>query len=99
MRFGESHGSLDDRVAELEAGERESGTVVGPGASLAVVGTVSRVPDVSAWLPGGDAGVSARDRIGKGPWTNAKGVVIAKNLDDLHSDHNNLTKQTALSEK
>src|ERR1043166_908085 len=54
---------------------------------------------LSTWLPGGDAGVSARDRIGKGPWSNAKGVVIAKNLDDLHSDHNNLTKQTALTEK
>src|SRR5690348_15912980 len=35
---------------------------------------------LSTWLPGGDAGVCARDRIGKGPWSNAKGVVIAKNL-------------------
>src|SRR5436853_2466080 len=40
---------------------------------------------LSTTLPGGDAGVSARDRIGKGPWRNAKGVVVAKNLDDLHS--------------
>ena len=50
-------------------------------------------------MPGGDAGVNARDRIGKGPWQNAKGVVVAKSVDDLHSDSNNLNKQTALNEK
>src|SRR5882672_8930587 len=54
---------------------------------------------LSTTLPGGDAGVNARDRIGKGPWQNAKGVVVAKNVDDLHSGHNNLNKQTALTEK
>jgi hypothetical protein len=54
---------------------------------------------LSTWLPGGDAGVNARDRIGKGPWYNAKGTMIAKSVEDLHSDHNNLTKQTALTEK
>jgi hypothetical protein len=46
----------------------------------------------------GDGAVNARDRIGKGPWTNAKGMVVAKNLDELHGK-NNLTKQTSLSEK
>src|SRR6202030_3706699 len=35
--------------------------------------------------------VNARDRIGNGPWQNSKGVVIAKNVDDLHSAGNNLT--------
>jgi len=54
---------------------------------------------LSTALPGGDAGVSARDRIGKGPWRNAKGAVIAANVSDLHSDNNKLTKQTALTEK
>jgi len=54
---------------------------------------------LSTTLPGGDAGVSARDRIGKGPWRNAKGVVVAKNVADLHSDKANITKQTALTEK
>ena len=54
---------------------------------------------LSTTLTGGDAGASARDRIGKGPWHNAKGVMIAKSLEDLHSDNINLTKQTALSEK
>jgi hypothetical protein len=54
---------------------------------------------LSTTAPGGDAGVNARDRIGKGPWMNAKGVVIAKSVDDLHSANANLTKQTSLSEK
>lgn len=47
----------------------------------------------------GQPAVNARDRIGKGPWQNVKGVVIAKDVADLHSANNNLNKQTALSEK
>ena len=47
----------------------------------------------------GKPAVNAKDRIGKGPWQNAKGVVIAKDVAELHSASNNLTKQTALSEK
>jgi hypothetical protein len=54
---------------------------------------------LSTTAPGGDAGVNARDRIGKGPWYNSKGVLIAKSVADLHSDQVNVTKQTALSEK
>jgi len=54
---------------------------------------------LSTTAPGGEAGVNARDRIGKGPWRNAKGVVVAKNLADLHSDKNNINKDTALNEK
>jgi hypothetical protein len=46
----------------------------------------------------GQGAVNARDRIGSGPWQNAKGVVIAKSVDELHGA-NNLTKQTALNEK
>ena len=46
----------------------------------------------------GQAAVNARDRIGRGPWQNAKGVVVAKDADELHGN-NNLTKQTALTEK
>jgi hypothetical protein len=46
----------------------------------------------------GAAAVNARDRIGAGPWVNAKGVVIAKDLAELHGT-NNLTKRTALNEK
>src|SRR6201987_4200614 len=47
----------------------------------------------------GKGAMNARDRIGKGPWQNVKGVVIARDVADLHSANNNLTKQTALSEK
>ena len=43
--------------------------------------------------------VNARDRIGTGPWQNAKGEVIAQSVDDLHSPGSNLTKLTALDEK
>lgn len=46
----------------------------------------------------GAGAVNARDRIGKGPWMNAKGIVVAKDVAELHGA-NNLTKQTALSEK
>lgn len=46
----------------------------------------------------GAGAVNARDRIGKGPWQNAKGVVIAKDVAELHGT-NHLTKQSALSEK
>lgn len=47
----------------------------------------------------GAAAVNARDRIGRGPWRNAKGVVVASSVDELHGPANNLNKQTALTEK
>ena len=47
---------------------------------------------------GGAQAVNARDRIGKGPWQNAKGVVIAKDVEDLHKDPN-INKETGLTEK
>jgi hypothetical protein len=46
----------------------------------------------------GDKAVNARERIGNGPWRNAKGTVIAKNVDELHSQ-TTLNKETALTEK
>ena len=46
----------------------------------------------------GAGAANARDRIGQGPWQNAKGVVVAKSVADLHGQ-NNVTKQTALTEK
>ena len=54
---------------------------------------------LSTTLPKGDAGENARKRIGKGPWHNAKGVMVAKTVEDLHSDKANINKQTALTEK
>ena len=47
----------------------------------------------------GEAGVDARDRIGKGPWYNVAGVEVASNVSNLHSEDNNLTKATVLNEK
>lgn len=44
-------------------------------------------------------GVNAKDRIGDGPWFNAKGVEIAKDVASLHSDANAISKDTALTEK
>ncbi|MGH7388511.1 MAG: hypothetical protein ACREM3_03530 [Candidatus Rokuibacteriota bacterium] len=46
----------------------------------------------------GAGAVNARDRIGRGPWQNAKGVVIAKDVAELHGK-NNITKETGLTEK
>ena len=54
---------------------------------------------LSTTAPGGDAGVNARDRIGKGPWHNARGVRIGVNLDDLHGPANGIDKKTALTER
>jgi hypothetical protein len=52
---------------------------------------------LSTNLAGGS--VNARDRIGRGPWQNADGVVIAQNVDDLHSAKNRITQETAITEK
>ncbi len=46
----------------------------------------------------GDGAVNARDRIGDGPWHNARGVQIAQSVADLHSDTNKLGKDTSLTE-
>jgi hypothetical protein len=61
---------------------------------------------LSASAAGGQPAVNARDRIGNGPWYNAKNARIAENVADLHGDTlaqaqrgNNLTKVTALDEK
>ena len=51
----------------------------------------------AAYLSTGDT--NARDRIGAGPWVNAKGEIIAENVEALHSDQNALTKETALNKK
>ena len=47
----------------------------------------------------GASAVNAKDRIGKGPWQNAKGVVVAKDVADLHGASNNLNKQTGTDGK
>lgn len=54
---------------------------------------------LSAAASGGQPAVNARDRIGKGPWYNAKGVMVAKSVEDLHGAENNLKKETSITEK
>lgn len=48
---------------------------------------------------GGQAAVNARDRIGQGPWFNARGVMIAQSVAQLHSETNMLGKETSLNER
>jgi hypothetical protein len=54
---------------------------------------------LSTQASGSTAATHAKDRIGAGPWFNAKGVQVAANVAELHSDKNNLTKETQLTEK
>ncbi len=60
--------------------------------------STSMVIDRSSGSPVVTDGISARDRIGAGPWVNAAGVQIAADVDDLHSENNNLNVQTGLDE-
>lgn len=53
---------------------------------------------LSAAAADGQEAVNARDRIGSGPWYNAKGVQVAASLDDLHSENNKLGKENSLTE-
>lgn len=46
----------------------------------------------------GRGSVNARERIGAGPWYNANGVMVATDVDDLHSDNNKLSKENSISE-
>ena len=54
---------------------------------------------LSASAADGKPAVNARDRIGSGPWFNAKGVQVASSVADLHSDNNKLSKEVSLTEK
>jgi hypothetical protein len=54
---------------------------------------------LSTTASGTSPAVNARDRIGTGPWTNAKGVTVATSVADLHSDNNKLSKEHSLTEK
>src|SRR6266571_3752002 len=54
---------------------------------------------LSTQAAGGATAVNARDRIGRGPWQNFKGEVVAKSVDDLHSDGNKLGMETSLTER
>jgi len=68
-------------------------------AAAAGRGNVTWRAYLSAAAQGANPVVHARDRIGRGPWFNARGALIASNVDDLHEDRNNIRKPTALNEK
>ncbi len=70
----------------------------GSSKSWAAYLSTSMVIDRSSGSPKVTDGISARDRIGKGPWHNAKGVLIAKDVDDLHSANANINLETGLNE-
>src|SRR3954465_8180168 len=53
---------------------------------------------LSTQAAGSQPAMNARDRIGRGPWQNAKATIIARDVNELHNA-NNLTKETALTEK
>ncbi len=59
---------------------------------------LSTPPTLAAGTTPAVAAVNARDRIGAGPWYNAKGVLIARDVAHLH-DGNNISKETALDER
>jgi hypothetical protein len=48
---------------------------------------------------GGGGAVNARDRIGRGPWYNARGTMVARDINDLHAETSALGKQNSLNEK
>lgn len=68
-------------------------------ASAAGAGSKTWRAYLSTTATGGSPAVHARERIGNGPWRNARGTVIARNVADLHGPGNNIDKQTALTEK
>jgi len=63
-------------------------------AYLSLTPKIDRSGDKPRVIPG----INARDRIGKGPWHNAKGELIAKNIDELHSTNNPINKDSGLDE-
>lgn len=68
-------------------------------ANAAGISGISWNAYLSAVAVAGKPVVNARDRIGSGPWHNAKGVVVARDVDDLHSDNNKLSKDNSITEK
>lgn len=85
----------------LEGADAHCGALAeaaGSSKSWAAYLSTSMVIDRSSGSPEVTDGVSARDRIGSGPWYNAKGVMIASDVDDLHSDNVKISLQTGLNE-
>jgi hypothetical protein len=68
-------------------------------AAAAGAGTRTWRAYLSTTASDGQKAVNARDRIGSGPWVNAKGVQVAASVADLHSENNKLSKEQSLTEK
>jgi hypothetical protein len=79
----------------LEGADRQCQTL----ATNAGAGNKTWRAYLSTQEAGGTPAVNARDRIGRGPWQNFKGEVVAQNVDDLHSDNNKLGVENSLSER
>ena len=76
------------------------GGLAGADAHCAALAKAAGAPATRVWRAYLSAsGVNAKDRIGAGPWVNAKGVQVAATVADLHSDNNKLSKENSLNEK
>ena len=79
------------------------GGLAGADAHCAALAKAAGAPATRVWRAylstTGTGGVNAKDRIGSGPWFNAKGVQVAASVADLHSDTNKLSKENSLNEK
>ncbi len=91
---GANFGGLEGADAHCTA----LATAAGSSKTWAAYLSTSMVIDRSSGSPEVTNGISARDRIGAGPWHNAKGVLIANNVDDLHSEGANINLETGLDE-
>jgi hypothetical protein len=79
----------------LEGADRQCQTL----AQAAGAGSKMWRAYLSTQAAGDGQAVNARDRVGRGPWQNFKGEVVAQNVDDLHGDSNKLGIQTSLTER
>lgn len=91
---GANYGGLEGADAHCGA----LASAVGSSKNWAAYLSTSMVIDRSSGSPEVTNGISARDRIGAGPWYNAKGVMVAKDIEDLHSASANITLETGLDE-
>lgn len=91
---GANYGGLEGADAHCTS----LATAAGSSKTWAAYLSTSMVIDRSSGSPKVTNGISARDRIGSGPWYNATGEMIAKDVDDLHSESVNISLQTGLDE-
>lgn len=91
---GANYGGLEGADAHCNA----LADAAGSSRTWAAYLSTSMIIDRSGASPVITDGISARDRIGKGPWHNAKGELIAQDVAALHSDTVNITLETGLDE-